>query len=553
MSRNIADYLSKQILIERNIVTYRSLSRQFGIHVNTAKTELANYHHNGSFSTPDQRSVATFLLSGTPRSDARFPERTDEDYDMDNMQDGEQEEQEDDGEEVPHTQITIVNERDLEEAKSSYDTLDCIHVYSLSPAPLHDAGLLCGTTDFIRSTDKEKGQEFSARIGRVMSVSKKKLQPPPPVAGPSKLKPHLAPESTDLDAKNKPVAVDKPKEKPKPTGKLEFFSKPKAAVKVSKKEVREVKKEESEVDSKKKLFFSKEPSKAPPKAPSKPPSPAAGVTIAKDDKEPPRGVKRKSSVGLETRGAPPLNPVIAKVENASRSKRRVVLSDDESDTIPTKTSALKSRPSFKTVESTDNSEAEREARALMDVDDDEVEKVSRVPSTSNSSINEPDDDDGDQESEALEGGDVAMEDIPKNPATKKRKTKAIIPVGRNGLKKRKVTKTKRTVDANGYIRKEDYSDWESVDTDAEPELPAKPKTKPRVKPSVKKERNDEEVPLPQPVKGKDPSAKEASSKEAEPKKAPVKPTATKARAAGASNSKTQKGKGILNFFGPKKT
>jgi hypothetical protein len=53
MSGNIADYLSKQIFIERNIVrfvkfhyfqlissqvTYRSLSREFGIHVNTAKT-----------------------------------------------------------------------------------------------------------------------------------------------------------------------------------------------------------------------------------------------------------------------------------------------------------------------------------------------------------------------------------------------------------------------------------------------------------------------------------------------------------------------------------
>ena len=114
-------------------VTYRSLSRQFGIHVNTAKTcvlfgsphkvlkfqtfsELANYHHNGSFSTPDQRSVATFLLSGTTRNNAQYLGRNDEDFDMDTTQGSEQEEQEDDGEEVPHTQITIVNERDLEGA-----------------------------------------------------------------------------------------------------------------------------------------------------------------------------------------------------------------------------------------------------------------------------------------------------------------------------------------------------------------------------------------------------------------------------------------------------
>ena len=79
-------------------------------------------------------------------------------------------------------------------------------------------------------------------------------------------------------------------------------------------------------------------------------------------------MKRKSSVGLGQRGTSPanLNP---RVENASRSKRRVLLSEDESDTVSIKPSTQKSRPSLKTVESTDNSDAEREARALMDIDD----------------------------------------------------------------------------------------------------------------------------------------------------------------------------------------
>ena len=47
----------------------------------------------------------------------------------------------------------------------------------------------------------------------------------------------------------------------------------------------------------------------------------------------------------------------------------MVLSEDESDTVPTKRSTRKSRLSFKDVENADNSEAEREARALMDIDD----------------------------------------------------------------------------------------------------------------------------------------------------------------------------------------
>jgi hypothetical protein len=85
--------------------------------------------------------------------------------------------------------------------------------------------------------------------------------------------------------------------------------------------------------------------------------------------------------------------------------------------------------------------------------------VSRVPSTSVSSTNELDDDDGDGDFEMPEDEDVAMEDVvPKKPAMR-RKPKTLIPVGRNGLKKRKVTKTRRTVDANGYMRRFSLKIW----------------------------------------------------------------------------------------------
>lgn len=86
---------------------------------------------------------------------------------------------------------------------------------------------------------------------------------------------------------------------------------------------------------------------------------------------------------------------------------------------------------------------------------DEVEKVSRVPST-NASSNErdefEDEVDGD-ESMHDQDEDVHMSDdrSTKAKVTRKRKPKVVIPVGRNGLKKRKVTKTRRTKDSNGYI------------------------------------------------------------------------------------------------------
>ena len=51
--------------------------------------------------------------------------------------------------------------------------------------------------------------------------------------------------------------------------------------------------------------------------------------------------------------------------------------------------------------------------------------------------------------------DVDMEDdlVPSKRQPKKRKGKAAIPIGKNGLKKRKVTKT-RTASKNGYISME---------------------------------------------------------------------------------------------------
>lgn len=64
-----------------------------------------------------------------------------------------------------------------------------------------------------------------------------------------------------------------------------------------------------------------------------------------------------------TSKAPPAAP------ETHRTKRRVVLSDDEdSEPVVSRPPARKARPSFKT-ESTENSDAEREARALMDIDD----------------------------------------------------------------------------------------------------------------------------------------------------------------------------------------
>lgn len=98
-----------------------------------------------------------------------------------------------------------------------------------------------------------------------MGASKIKARPVAPVAGPSKLK---MPEPKGAASKVEPaketttLTTDKSKEKPKPTGKLSFFSKPKEPV------AKPIKAEET--DPKKKLFFSRPaaPAKAAPEPPA---------------------------------------------------------------------------------------------------------------------------------------------------------------------------------------------------------------------------------------------------------------------------------------------
>jgi DNA polymerase delta subunit 3 len=75
---------------------------------------------------------------------------------------------------------------------------------------------------------------------------------------------------------------------------------------------------------------------------------------------------------------------------------------------------------------------------------DQVEKVIHETSTNVSSAN-------DDEKEQMD--DVDMADGTTSEPKKVRKKREKNPVGKNGLKKKKVMKTKKTIDDNGYMRK----------------------------------------------------------------------------------------------------
>jgi DNA polymerase delta subunit 3 len=152
--------------------------------------------------------------------------------------------------------------------------------------------------------------------------------------------------------------------------------------------------------------------------------------------------------------------------------------------------------------------------------------------------------------ESDEDEDVEMTDADLPPKPKRRKReKKVVPVGRNGLAKRRVIKTRKKLDSQGYKgdlcctafsnRKfmvfsvtEDYSSYESVDeeTVVEKEVPKKTKKKSSAE-------NDGEPSTALPPKKKSEG---------------IKRKGTGSSKSAGSFSKLGPGGSITNFFGPAK-
>ncbi|KAM6497077.1 DNA polymerase subunit Cdc27 [Amanita muscaria] len=549
----IIDYLTKKLYIEKAIVTYRLLSREFSIHVNAAKNELAKFHAEGPSLSHPVESFATYLVSGELPSLVKSPPSSYNVEDEDDNPYSQEEEKKNrpegnnfefgDSEEVPQFQMMLVGEANLEATKARFKKVHSVQVYCLTPSPLRDSRLVCTSTDQVREKDNNMGQEMAKVVGKVMGAPLQYIiEPFKTVSISSKPKINSAAKKEEAKSKALQITKDekqqvkpkeeekqpavKPVEKAKPAGKHDFF-KPKP---------KETKKEEKPKDlSAPKAFFN---------VPKK-------ETAQKETAGPSRGTKRKSiapSIKSESEdearststvqstivSKPKGTSVVAKtvsgpVKIAARVKKGVVLSDDEEDAPP-----LPRRKS-KIFVGADNDAA----RALMDIDDEHVTRASRSGDPAEKErVNT-----GAIEQEKIEtpvasdiDEDVEMDDEeqpkPKPKQSKQRKPRKVVPVGRNGLKKNRIVKSRTKMDEKGYMATEDYSSYESVEEEAEP-APAKNKGKAKAKAAV--ETNDSGVGVS--------DAKVAG-------KGKAKAETVKAKTTG----KQLKGQGsLVSFFGPPKT
>lgn len=519
MEGEVSDYLTKQISIERNVVTFRSLSRHFNIHVNLAKNVLDAYYR-ASRDSPDPSS-ATYMLTGEVIPPASLNHRMDVDVDMG------LEEPDDDSELVPLTKITLVGEQDLKNAKSQYSRILSVHVYSLSPSPLVDAGLICSSLGKAYEAEAKMSAESSALLGRIIGPHVVRGKPMPLAASTSKVPAAGIQKQTVMTQKSsKPIEVkedtkkskeEKPALKPRvsvTSGTLDW-SKAKEKQADGGHKVQKVAPAQADTKAKKEMPAVRNvKSHLVPQNELSRSAPTEDTGTAKPETK--RGVKRKStspdmsdSEGEQSARKPVLTdgkptktsivpprlvkggpkqgarrrllsesgdeerplPASTSARGKVKAKKGVVLSDDEEDESEPVVRPPKGRVPAKSAARSRSPQTDKSLRAMMDIDDSEVIKASRTSPESQQEIEESEPKADDPEIV----DDSETERVKAKP--RKRKEKKIVPVGQNGLKKKRIMKTRMRTDEKGYMVTEDYSEYESVDE----EVPEEDEKKPRGK------------------------------------------------------------------------
>ncbi|KAF8734071.1 DNA polymerase subunit Cdc27, partial [Rhizoctonia solani] len=426
-SKAATDFLTKEVKISNNIVTFRLLSRQLSIHVAEAKRELELFY---KVAKQNKEPVfATYILTGT----AAF------------------ETNEGPAEQVPRHLILLANEEEIDVAtKIKFAQPPSQHIYSVSPVPLKDHSLLTSATDRVRQLDKQKGRAHASQMGMLLSE-----EAPWPQLGSSKPKrvgieakkdtpisntikgeavTKLKASSSDVPppTKNgarqnllsfgakKPTTGNKPKETSEATEKKTL---------ATKSTIGKDRAEEDPVDRK------ISPQAVRPKEVPKPPSAASsgGSTT-----EPSRTI------------AAPLH------KSGARSKR--ILDSDEDDSEPAQghsRPAIKRKKSRTTDEEDDDMELSKKSdtaslQTMMDIDDDNV--------VNGRSTREATPEHVPSAREAAASAKAAKAEASKGVDRKDRISRKRIPKG-----KKRVMRTRRVKNAKGYMVTEDYSSYEDAD------------------------------------------------------------------------------------------
>ncbi|KAG8748231.1 hypothetical protein FRC10_007619 [Ceratobasidium sp. 414] len=474
-SRAATDFLTKEIKISNNIVTFRLLSRQLSIHVNDAKRELELFHA-ASQRTKDP-VFATYVLTGVAAPEVQS-EAVPESVGASGHVLGE----------TSRYLVTLVSEDELEDARGRFVGAPSQHVHSLSPVPLkvghlvcphshsiltaqpqlQEPGLLTSVASRVRQLDTQKGQEHAAQIGMLLSREApymSSLMKPDQWSGTSKGK-GKAKRNVDNSTKPKAPAASPPNKaanlertaskvtastvqvakEPARQSALNFGGAPKKTGSPSSKM-----KAQAIAPKTKNTTDSKPVSKA--KAPSD--SETASATSKNTSPSSVKSVKSKSAQ--------------FPVTTTGRTKRILDFSEEDEPAPSQPRPALKRKKSRAASDDDDDDGSERQPvaarrrsaslQAMMDVDDDGVINGRSTRSPTPEHVPSAREVAAAAKAAKAEAKAVKAEAL-KGVDHKERASRKRVPKG-----KRRVIKTRRVKNAKGYMVSEDYSSYEDIDSD----------------------------------------------------------------------------------------
>ncbi|KAG9999912.1 hypothetical protein KCU78_g15650, partial [Aureobasidium melanogenum] len=141
MANDYSEYLSANVLNDGQTVSYRTLSRALRVHNNLAKQMLYDFHRSQNNKLPKSLH-ATYLVTGTQ---SLLPQQAENDT-LETQDASNKTLQTSPAHQTPAacqaTSLLLVDEDNLDTAKSTFDHVLSIHVYSIQPSKINDLHVL---------------------------------------------------------------------------------------------------------------------------------------------------------------------------------------------------------------------------------------------------------------------------------------------------------------------------------------------------------------------------------------------------------------------------
>ncbi|GKZ58720.1 hypothetical protein AnigIFM49718_004549 [Aspergillus niger] len=433
-------YLAENVLNERRTlrrilqVTYRSLGRALRVHSTLAKQMLFDFHRNENSKKPNSVN-ATYIITGVQKA----PETPSTTNGAQDSFDGipqsspyissSMPNQDVATDEIAMSSVVLVREEDLEDAKTIFQSVSSIYVYSLQPAVLQDLNVLTDVaSEMIAKHAQEDPLEYGKSWGMIQGNNvRRRTGGRPPVPAPAQAP---APPKTTIPAK-RPI---KNEETPQPKKEIEAeAAKPEPTTK----------REET-------------PASTKPTEKTAPPKQKGSIFSSFAKAKPKQKIEDSTT------------PATSAAESAEPSGAEDVVLDDASDGDEEPEELF--RDSGKSASAgTRESRKEREERLRKMMEDDDEDEDEEMPDAAPSP----------EESKPI--------DEPPPPKQAELKEEVTVKGGRR-RGRRQVMKKKTVKDDEGYLVTVEEPSWESFSED-EPAPPPKkkpavsaPKGKPAAKP-----------------------------------------------------------------------